>query len=69
MYQTKEECGTKSMVALSRDFEAFHSDPLGCDESIVVGIKDGVKESWWSDLMLGGERVSSAEDEGRAVGS
>ena len=42
---TDDTC-TKQMPSLIDDVGAFHADPMGCDESVVVRIKDAVKASW-----------------------
>lgn len=41
------------MSSLIDDVGAFHSDPVGCDESVVVRIKEAVKASWndWTGSM------------------
>ena len=41
------------MSSLIDDVGAFHADPMGCDESVVVRIKEAVKASWndWTGTM------------------
>lgn len=41
------------MSSLIDDVGAFHADPMGCDESVVVRIKEAVEASWddWTGSM------------------